>query len=691
MILAFAAAPVPAAGVGLELGACDFDGDGYADLVVGVPGEDGTGSGEIDAGAINVFYGSASGVSSDRSRLWTQDFAGVPGRNNRGDRFGAAHECGDFDADGHIDLAVGAPGESTSELAEVGAVTVFYGGGEGLGERIDRWWAGSPGVKGAAGAQDRFGNALASSDFDDDGFPDLAIGAPGTDEGAGALHVLFGSSQGLTDLRDERWTQDSAGVRGRSEVGDGFARALAAGDFDGDGYADLGVGVPGESVGGMAGAGALNVLRGGEEGMSPSGVAIHFDVAGIKGIGRPWQHFGGRLAAEDFDADGFFDLVASAPGYAVGGRLDAGAVSVLYGSSLGIRTRDAFFHQATPGVIGVTEAGDRFGWGVSGGDFDGDGFADLAIGAPLDSHSGTRLAGTVTILHGSATGVTTRMQRINQTSDGVSVADVGGAFGITLRTADYDGDGDQDLTIGMANLAIGSSLVAGAVQVTYGNPGGLSASADGRWHQDSAGVPGASEAGDGFGFVSAVEAGLETPAAMISLRPRSAWEARDAIPSLMTEHTIERLTVHHAGDGGRRPTGPHRFRSWQNWHMDGRDWGDIAYHFIIGIDGAIYEARDLRYEGDTGTRYDTTSHFLVVVEGDFDIEQPTQAQLDSLAELLAWASVEFGVSSDTITGHRDHAPGQTCPGHNLYPHLTSGDLAANVDALLVAGGVLADP
>jgi hypothetical protein len=74
----------------------------------------------------------------------------------------------------------------------------------------------------------------------------------------------------------------------------------------------------------------------------------------------------------------------------------------------------------------------------------------------------------------------------------------------------------------------------------------------------------------------------------------------------------------------------------------------------------------------------------VVVEGNFEVDVPTQAQLDSLVTVLAWASEEFGVSPGTISGHRDHAA-TACPGGNLYPYIASGDLEADVRAALGSG------
>jgi hypothetical protein len=91
--------------------------------------------------------------------------------------------------------------------------------------------------------------------------------------------------------------------------------------------------------------------------------------------------------------------------------------------------------------------------------------------------------------------------------------------------------------------------------------------------------------------------------------------------------------------------------------------------------------------GDTATDYDTTGHFLVLCEGDFDVEEVTDTQLDGAALVFAWAAQTFGLASSTLAGHRDVAPTTSCPGANLYSHLTSGSLKRRIDDLLAAGSV----
>ncbi len=175
------------------------------------------------------------------------------------------------------------------------------------------------------------------------------------------------------------------------------------------------------------------------------------------------------------------------------------------------------------------------------------------------------------------------------------------------------------------------------------------------------------------------------PHPVVSVVPREDWGAREAQTNRMIPHTIERLTVHHAGTQS-GTTGPPQIRGWQNWHMSGQGWPDLAYHLVIGIDGTVYEGRDPAYRGDTGTTYDTTGHFLVVVEGNFDVDRPTGEQLESQAGVLAWAAEHYGVSPSTISGHGDHAA-TACPGAHLEDRIHSGALADEVQDLIDTGGV----
>jgi N-acetylmuramoyl-L-alanine amidase len=167
---------------------------------------------------------------------------------------------------------------------------------------------------------------------------------------------------------------------------------------------------------------------------------------------------------------------------------------------------------------------------------------------------------------------------------------------------------------------------------------------------------------------------------------REAWGARPARPG-GKRHTITRMTLHHeAVVLGENRNAPARLRKDQQYHQDSKGWIDIAYHVGVDRNGNLYELRSTEIAGDTATDYDTTGHFLVLCEGDFDQEAVSEAQLHGTAVAFAWAAQNFHVKSDTLAGHRDFAQ-TSCPGANLYAHLSSGDLKRRIDTLLAGGGV----
>jgi hypothetical protein len=133
-------------------------------------------------------------------------------------------------------------------------------------------------------------------------FANLAVGVPGESiagqAGAGHVNVLYGTTTGLSAAGNQGWSQESTGVVGGPEVGDRFGTALTAGDFDGDGYTDLAVGVPGESIAGQAGAGHVNVLYGTATGLAATGnQGWSQESTGVVGGPEAGDRFGWALAA----------------------------------------------------------------------------------------------------------------------------------------------------------------------------------------------------------------------------------------------------------------------------------------------------------------------------------------------------------------------------------------------------------
>jgi hypothetical protein len=262
--------------------AADFNHDGFADLAIGAPGENGV------AGAVTVLYGAGAGLPGTGAQVFFQ----VAGIQEAGDRFGSALAAGDFNGDGFADLAAGASGENVGSVPDAGAVSVWYGSARGLTTAGGRLFTQ---VGSAAEAGDEFGSALAAGDFNQDGFADLAAGAPdesvpGVAGGAGAVSVLPGSSGGLTAAGGRLFTQ----VAGNVEDGDCFGAALAAGDFNQDSFADLAAGAPDEDVGSTIDAGAVSVLPGSAGGLTRTGGRLLTqDSPGVPGTAETFDLFGG--------------------------------------------------------------------------------------------------------------------------------------------------------------------------------------------------------------------------------------------------------------------------------------------------------------------------------------------------------------------------------------------------------------
>jgi hypothetical protein len=231
-----------------------------------------------EIGGVTVIYGSTLGLSGTivPAQLLYQAGNYSDGAEPS-DLFGYAVAAGDFNGDGFSDLAVGSPWENLVQVSNAGSVNVFYGGANGLvtSGTPQSWDQDSPGVEAGVEPDDEFGSSLTAGDFNDDGCDDLAIGLPyeaiGSLAIAGAVNVIYGSeSFGLSPfvVPDQLWYQGSPGMPTTPAAGDGFGYALIAGDFNGDGRADLAVGVPGEDVNGAANAGAVNVIYGAPTGLN---------------------------------------------------------------------------------------------------------------------------------------------------------------------------------------------------------------------------------------------------------------------------------------------------------------------------------------------------------------------------------------------------------------------------------------
>lgn len=399
-----------------------------------------------------------------------------------GDELGHAVAVGDFNGDGFGDVAMGAPywNIAVQSYNDVGRVLVVDGTANGVipmaSNRSHQYYVGD-----SETPYDQFATTLAVGDFDGDGYDDLAVAAPGANwnghDGEGCVYGFYGSATGLIQTGAgsfDVFTQDDL-TGSSAEEDDFFGTALAVGDFNRDGYDDLAVGVPFEDQGPLSNAGMIHVIWGSSGGLTATGT-FFFNQAGL--VGQTIEaddRFGAALTAGDIDGDGYDDLAIGSP------REDGGIgiVSILRGGP--------GFSPGATGKWQITPAdGVGFGDALAIGDFDGDGFGDLAVGEPGANSQG----GRVRRYAGSGSGPGTTPVSHPKL--------VPARFGAALVAVDLDGNGSDELVVGApleeavfgaGQPAEGVIYVGSFVQGTTWLP----------LHQDSPGIADSPEGGDIFG------------------------------------------------------------------------------------------------------------------------------------------------------------------------------------------------
>ncbi len=345
-------------------------------------------------------------------------------------------------------------------------------------------------------------------DYNGDGRGDLAVGVPGEDDGAGAVHVLYGRASGLSGINDQFLRQGIGGVKGSQAAGDAFGSALAHGDFNGDGYTDLAIGAPGDDQSGKSNSGNVTVIYGSASGLDLGTDQVwHQNRNGVDDSAEAGDGFGEAMVAGDFNGDAYADLAIAAPFENVDGKVDTGRVFVLFGSPTGIRGSGSQALDQNVGEIKNSNAdNDHYGAALSAGDFDGDGFVDLAVGVPGQKVNAVNRVGAVNVLFGTTIGLAESGDLFLRRGQGGlgGTADENDEFGSVLAAGDLTGDGFDDLVAGVPNDAIGAKAGAGTVLVIPGSGSGPSGANDVQFREGSNGIAGNPAKQDGFGSSLAV-------------------------------------------------------------------------------------------------------------------------------------------------------------------------------------------
>ncbi len=414
----------------------DVNGDGISDLLVGAPGFDGGSPGE---GKAFIYYGTVNGVSSPSD--WGFE------SNQTNARLGwAVSTAGDVNGDGYSDIIVSAPYWDSIETDE-GRVWIFYGSQSGVASVPAR-------IIESNQSESHFGAAVACvGDVNNDGYSDVAVGAPLYDNGQtdeGQVFLYAGSPDGLRAAAV--WTGE--GNRANANFGASIANAN---DVNGDGFSDIIVGAP--------------TYNNDADAAAEGTIFAFYGRATWPQLSPNWQEateqddaqYGASVAsAGDINGDGYCDIIVGAPLFD-NGQTDEGRVIVYYGGSLGMQSANVW-------IAEINQAGAHFGASVAGGgDFNGDGYADIIIGAPLYTNGQVNEGGMFVYL-GTASGPSVNSS-FTAESDQVSAS-----YGACVANlGDINGDGYSDIGVG-APLFDNGNVDEGRAYVYAGHFNGLSSS-----------------------------------------------------------------------------------------------------------------------------------------------------------------------------------------------------------------------
>lgn len=345
---------------GLTWATADFNGDGYADLIIGAPGD--TPGVSDPNGAAHVYYGSSGGIPATPS-------ISIAGQDEETLAW-SLDTAGDVNGDGFDDAVIGAPTYNDGSNTNAGRAALFYGSADGISSTPSAELMGST-------TESRLGFSVgAAGDVNGDGIDDIVVGG-NPDVGTGSAYVYLGSTNGIG-------TAPATSLAGEN-ANDGFGfPTKTIGDVNGDGYDDIIIGATGYDVIPLNDEGAVYIYYG-----SSGGIPTTYD----KRIAADTDKTGfgyAASAAGDINGDGYDDFIVGAPTY----NSETGRAYVYNGSAAGVGD------SPNKTITGST-SGDLLGLPLPGVDYDGDGYPDSAIGAPgYDSDKGAAY-----LYYGSASGL----------------------------------------------------------------------------------------------------------------------------------------------------------------------------------------------------------------------------------------------------------------------------------------------
>jgi hypothetical protein len=401
----------------------------------------------------------------------SQERGNFNGNLDDGDQFGLAlANIGDLEVDGVTDLAVGAPFDDDNG-EDRGAVWILFMDSDGEVDTHQKISEEAGDFSGDLDDGDQFGHAIAPlGDLNNDGFRDIAVGAPLDDDGGtdkGAIWILFLDGEG-TVLSEQKISDDEGDFEGDLDEDDRFAYSLAnIGDLNNDGVTDLAVGVPYDDDGGVD-RGAVWILFMNSDGTVLSSQKISSDEGDLDSDLEDEDHFGTALTEiGDLDGDGVTDLAVGVSGDNDGGN-DRGAVWILFMNRDGTVASKKRIAQNRAAFDGELSDNDQFGNALANlGDINSDGTNDLAVGAKQDDDGGSS-RGAVWILFLETDGVVVSSTKISDSEGGFDGdLDSGDQFGSAIALmGDLDGDDLHDLAVG-ASLDDDGGTDKGSVWVLF--------------------------------------------------------------------------------------------------------------------------------------------------------------------------------------------------------------------------------